>query len=198
MIKITEFSKQPILCHVNMEITEGVTFIKGRNGSGKTTLLDCLAGIDKDYQGIIEGNKDVIYLNQQLYFYGRLKTEDLIYFFLGLNGVRNHKAYYESHVRLQRKKSMLRELYKKRVGLLSGGELKLLYFSIITAMDRDWYIFDEPFAQVDEEGKADMAEVFAELKKEGRSVILTSHEDVLLDNIPDISIINMDNLQLNC
>ncbi|HBA04778.1 MAG TPA: hypothetical protein DCW51_13060 [Clostridium sp.] len=66
MIKIMEFSKKPILYHVNMEITEGITFIKGKNGSGKTTLLDCLAGIDKNYEGIIEGNNDVIYLNQQL------------------------------------------------------------------------------------------------------------------------------------
>lgn len=194
MIKIMEFSKKPILYHVNMEITEGITFIKGKNGSGKTTLLDCLAGIDKNYEGIIEGNNDVIYLNQQLYFYGRIRGEDLIEFLLGLNGIRDYMAYYESHVRLRRKKNMLRELYKKPVGLLSGGELKLLYFSIISAMDRGWYIFDEPFAQVDEDGKKDMIETFIELRKEGRSVIITSHEETFIDNLLDISIVNMDNL----
>ncbi len=194
MIKIMEFSKKPILYHVNMEITEGITFIKGKNGSGKTTLLDCLAGIDKNYEGIIEGNNDVIYLNQQLYFYGRIRGEDLIQFLLGLNGIRDYMAYYESHVRLRRKKNMLSELYKKPVGLLSGGELKLLYFSIISAMDRGWYIFDEPFAQVDEDGKKDMIETFIELKKEGRSVIITSHEETFIDNLLDISIVNMDNL----
>ncbi|MDR7811988.1 ATP-binding cassette domain-containing protein [Lacrimispora sp.] len=194
MIKITEFSKKPILYHVNMEIMEGITYIKGKNGSGKTTLLDCLAGIDKDYLGIIEGNKDVIYLNQQLYFYGRIKSKDLIQFFLGLNGIKDYLTYYESYVRLKRKKNMLRELYNKPIGLLSGGELKLLYFSIISSMDRSWYIFDEPFAQVDEDGKKDMIDVFTELRREGRSVIITSHEEGFLHNLLDISIVNMDNL----
>lgn len=194
MIKISEFSKKPILYHVNMEIMEGITYIKGKNGSGKTTLLDCLAGIDKDYLGIIEGNKDVIYLNQQLYFYGRIKSKDLIQFFLGLNGIKDYMTYYESNVRLKRKKNMLRELYNKPIGLLSGGELKLLYFSIISSMDRSWYIFDEPFAQVDEDGKKDMIDVFTELRREGRSVIITSHEEGFLHNLLDISIVNMDNL----
>lgn len=194
MIKISEFSKKPILYHVNMEIMEGITYIKGKNGSGKTTLLDCLAGIDKDYLGIIEGNKDVIYLNQQLYFYGRIKSKDLIQFFLGLNGIKDYMTYYESNVRLKRKKNMLRELYNKPIGLLSGGELKLLYFSIISSMDRSWYIFDEPFAQVDEDGKKDIIDVFTELRREGRSVIITSHEEGFLHNLLDISIVNMDNL----
>lgn len=194
MIKISEFSKKPILYHVNMEIMEGITYIKGKNGSGKTTLLDCLSGIDKDYLGIIEGNKDVIYLNQQLYFYGRIKSKDLIQFFLGLNGIKDYMTYYESNVRLKRKKNMLRELYNKPIGLLSGGELKLLYFSIISSMDRSWYIFDEPFAQVDEDGKKDMIDVFTELRREGRSVIITSHEEGFLHNLLDISIVNMDNL----
>jgi len=61
-------------------------------------------------------------------------------------------------------------------------------------MDRGWYIFDEPFAQVDEDGKKDMIETFIELKKEGRSVIITSHEETFIDNLLDISIVNMDNL----
>jgi ABC-type multidrug transport system ATPase subunit len=194
MIIIENLSKNTIINNTNLLIEDGITFIKGSNGSGKTVLLDCIANIDKDFKGMISGNQNVIYLNQQLYFYGRLKCKDLIQLLFGLSGIKNCEEYYKSNIRLQNKRKMLMDLSNKKIGKLSGGELKLFYFSIITAMQREWYLFDEPFAQVDTSGKCDMINVLKELREEGKNIIITSHEDFLLEEINDIKIIDMDNL----
>lgn len=194
MISIRNMSKSSIFNSVNIDIPLGITFLKGKNGSGKTTLLDCIAGIDHKYLGEIAGNEDAVYLNQTLYFYGRLKGKDLIQFLMGLNGDCNAMACYEKNMRLNRKRAMIRSLYDKPVGKLSGGELKLFYFSIITAMDRTWYLFDEPFAQVDEEGKGDMIDVFKKLLQEGKNVVITNHEEFFVKEFPEMTIIDMDNL----
>nr|WP_288825075.1 ATP-binding cassette domain-containing protein [uncultured Clostridium sp.] len=194
MISINNFSKKLIKNDINLLIDDGITYIKGCNGSGKTILLDCIAKIDKDFEGTITGNQNVIYLNQQLYFYGRLKCKDLIQLLFGLSGIKNCEEYYIANLRLKNKRKMLINLSNKKIGKLSGGELKLFYFSIITAMQREWYLFDEPFAQVDSDGKDDMINVLKELREEGKSIIITSHEDFFLEDIKNIKVIDMDNL----
>lgn len=196
MIKIIDLSKPAILSKISIEIKPGITFIKGTNGSGKTTLLDCIAGIDQKYSGHITGNDNVIYLNQTLYFYGRIKVKDLIQFLMGLNNQRDAITYYEKNSRLRRKGNMIKKLYNKPVGKLSGGEIKILYFSIITAMNRNWYLFDEPFSQIDIEGKMDIIDIFKELIQEKKNIIITNHEEFFLNEFPDTNIIDMDYLQL--
>lgn len=192
MIEVVGFSKPGILKDVTIEIPAGITFLKGKNGTGKTTLLDCIAGLDRAYSGEIRGVGDAIYLNQHLYFYGRLRVKDLIEFLFGLDNKKNPISYYESHMRLKLKRELMLGLYQKQIGKVSGGEMKLFYFSVITAMDREWYLFDEPYAQVDEEGKEDITGVFEEFQEEGKNIIITSHEGTFLNKIRDINVIDID------
>lgn len=59
-----------------------------------------------------------------------------------------------------------------------------MFFNIITFIDREWYILDEPFAGVDEEGVCFMKNVISELNKKGKGIIITSHEKSGLDELP--------------
>lgn len=76
MIELVHFSKRDLYNNFNLKIDKGITLLKGRNGSGKTTLLDCIADLDKKYKGTIKGNENSVYLNQNLYFSGRLNASD--------------------------------------------------------------------------------------------------------------------------
>ena len=81
---------------------------------------------------------------------------------------------------------------EKQWGLLSGGERKYLYSMVLLSLDREWYILDEPFAYLDTEKKEILWKVIEAFASEGKSVILTSHEEDSRINGSDIHVINLD------
>lgn len=53
---------------INIELKNGINYIKGNNGTGKTLLLDYISGIRKDNTATITGNDSIIYINQSIFF----------------------------------------------------------------------------------------------------------------------------------
>ena len=66
-------------------------------------------------------------------------------------------------------------------GMLSGGERKFLYTAILMSIDREWYILDEPFAYVDKSKKKVIWAIINQKIKDGKGIILTSHEDETIE-----------------
>lgn len=196
MIEIRNFSKRDIYENYSLKIGEGITFIRGKNGSGKTTLLDCIAGLDKDYKGSITGNANTVYLNQNLYFSGRLKSKDMVKFIYQLEGIRNGQEYYLNKMNAYNDTLDFDKLLEKRIGILSGGELKLLFFSVISSLDKEVYIFDEPYASVDANGKAIINSILKELQEAGKTIIITSHEEGFFTSLKKINIVELDQTAL--
>lgn len=58
---------------------------------------------------------------------------------------------------------------------LSGGQLQRVAVASVLALDPDVLVLDEPTAQLDPEGAADVFEVVSRVNDEGRTVILASH-----------------------
>lgn len=192
MIEIRNFSKRGIYENYNLEIGPGVTFIRGKNGSGKTTLLDCIAGLDKEYKGSITGNANTVYLNQNLYFSGRLKSKDLVKFIYWLEGIRNGQEYYSNKMKAFHSIFDFDKLLEKRIGILSGGELKLLFFSVISSLEKEVYIFDEPYASVDTDGKTMINSILKGLQEAGKTIIITSHEEGFFNSLEKINVVELD------
>lgn len=128
MIELVHFSKRDLYNNFNLKIDKGITLLKGRNGSGKTTLLDCIADLDKKYKGTIKGNENSVYLNQNLYFSGRLNASDFVKFTMNLAGIKNAQEYYFSKVKKYENEFNFYDLWNKKISFLSGGELKMLFF----------------------------------------------------------------------
>jgi putative ABC transport system ATP-binding protein len=70
-----------------------------------------------------------------------------------------------------------------KVDTLSGGEMQRLAIARALINDPDIIIADEPTAHLDTELAKDILEIFAQLKTEGKTLIIASH-DPLVENHP--------------
>ncbi|EZH65224.1 hypothetical protein DH09_16395 [Bacillaceae bacterium JMAK1] len=195
MITVQNLSYKAIVENTNVTFEPGLNYIYGSNGSGKSTFLDCLSGINHTYSGTITGNDDLVYMNQNLYFSMKLKVKDYVQFVLTLDRAKHNAKDYFSYLEGLGLKMFVDEAWNREVSLLSGGERRKLFFVTTCYLDREWYIFDEPFSGVDEEGKTLITSIFERLDARNKGIIFTSHEHVQFEHI-DLNMFTLQNKQI--
>lgn len=181
---------------INIELKNGINYIKGNNGTGKTLLLDYISGIRKDNTATITGNDSIIYINQSIFFSDRLTCEDFLKFVYRMVGIKNPLSVFWNFINEIFQpiwdKEKISLLMKKQWGMLSGGEKKYIYILILISVEREWYILDEPFAFLDNEKKSIIWHLINYKVAKGNGIILTSHDNQI-DNIPSrIHIIDLE------
>lgn len=161
--------------------------IMGPSGSGKTTLINILSLMDNPTSGIYELlGKDVANLSQNEHLKIRRETIGLIFqqFHLipYLNVLENVMLaqYYHSSVEAQDAKAML-----DMVGLghrfthlpsqLSGGEQQRVCIARALINNPEILIADEPTGNLDEKNEGVVLELFQKIKKDGKTIILITH-----------------------
>ncbi|NGP46444.1 hypothetical protein G4V62_16365 [Bacillaceae bacterium SIJ1] len=115
----------------------------------------------------------------------KLTFSDFVNFILQLEGVKNGHQMFFAQAEAFGLAEEFKANWKKSVGMLSGGERKKLYFFTICCLTRDWYLFDEPFAGIDEDGKAMMTKQVHRLLEQNKGII-TSHEAAPLEPFPQM------------
>ena len=160
---------------INLVIRRGeFAVICGRNGSGKSVLMSLIAGLDVPTGGTITaGAVGLVFQNADAQILGETPEEDILF---GLRNLRLSKR--ETAERLQRTLAQCGLEGKKDfpARLLSGGEKRRLSVAGILAMQREIIIFDEPFANLDFPGVQQVCGILRELKKDGITVIVLTHE----------------------
>jgi manganese/iron transport system ATP-binding protein len=68
------------------------------------------------------------------------------------------------------------ELRHRQIGELSGGQQQRVFLARAIAQQATLFLFDEPLAGIDKKTEAIIFEIFAELKAEGKTLIVSSHE----------------------
>ena len=161
--------------------------IMGPSGSGKTTLINILSLMDNPTSGIYELlEKDVANLSQNEHLKIRRETIGLIFqqFHLipYLSVLENVMLaqYYHSSVEAQDAKAML-----DMVGLghrfthlpnqLSGGEQQRVCIARALINNPEILIADEPTGNLDEKNEGVVLELFQKIKKDGKTIILITH-----------------------
>lgn len=161
--------------------------IMGPSGSGKTTLINILSLMDNPTSGIYELlEKDVANLSQNEHLKIRRETIGLIFqqFHLipYLSVLENVMLaqYYHSSVEAQDAKAML-----DMVGLghrfthlpnqLSGGEQQRVCIARALINNPEILIADEPTGNLDEKNEGIVLELFQKIKKDGKTIILITH-----------------------
>lgn len=161
------YNKAPVLKDISMSIVKGVVLgLAGLNGAGKTTLLEIVAGYLKPNSGTVNVDQlKCAYLETQPYFYSNITGKEYLNFIVGNNHSFNVEKWNDVfHLPLHE----LIENYS------SGMKKKLAIMGII-ALERDLILLDEPFNALDLESVEILKLILPILKKQGKSIIITSH-----------------------
>ena len=188
------FSKTQVLDHVNMECRQGeITGIIGRNGAGKTVLFKIICGLLSLDSGeiLINGIKrerqtDVlpsvgIIIEEPAFLKNYSGIKNLEYLYMINN--KNNRQYLESIM----EKVGLDPKSKKHVGKYSMGMQQRLAIAQSIMEEPEFLVLDEPFNGLDSHGVNEMRELFLELKKRGKVILIASHNsediNILCDNV---------------
>ena len=188
------------LKNVNLEIIEGeIIALLGPNGAGKTTLISTICGISSLTSGKINVDgmdissdyrkvRAMIGLVPQEIALEPFETViNSVKFSRGLFGKKKNTAYLDEIL----KTLSLFDKKNAKVMTLSGGMKRRVLIAKALAHEPRVLFLDEPTAGVDVELRKDMWNTVAKLKKQGVTIILTTHYIEEAEAIADrIAVIN--------
>jgi len=170
---------------VSLEIAEGVTYgFIGTNGSGKSTLLKCLARILQPDEGSCRTRGKVsALLELGAGFHPELSGRENVY----LNGSILGLSKAELDLRFDDivEFAGLERFIDTPVKNYSSGMYVRLGFAVATNVDPDILLVDEVLAVGDEQFQRRCNERFADLRAEGRTIVVVSHSLSAVQSICD-------------
>ena len=191
------FGKEKVLEDVNLTIEKGKIFgVVGNNGSGKTVLMKCICGFLQADSGKITINGKVI--GKDCDFPESLgMIIETPGFLPNISGYKNLKILAGFKAAIGKKEILdslervgLDPYMKKHVAKYSLGMRQRLGIAQAIMEDPDVLILDEPFNGLDKTGVKHMRELLKELKNQGKSILLASHnaQDIeeLCDDVHEI------------
>lgn len=184
--KIYKGTSIPALDNISLKIDKGQIFtLLGRNGAGKTTFVRMCATQLLPTSGTLKVfGYDVINQAENIRKFisvvpqeGRplraLTPWDHVYNWLKIRGEDKYIAKTKTEKILQRF-----ELYKvkdKPAMNLSGGMKQKVLVAMATAVDADLLFLDEPTIGLDPVSRRQVWTLIQDLKKEGKTILLTTH-----------------------
>ena len=185
---------------IHLEIQEGeIIALLGPNGAGKTTLISTICGISSVTSGkiTVEGMdigtdyrkvREMIGLVPQEISLEPFETViNSVQFSRGLFGKKKNEAYLDEVL----KTLSLFDKKNSKVMTLSGGMKRRVLIAKALAHEPRVLFLDEPTAGVDVELRRDMWNTVTKLKREGVTIILTTHYIEEAEAIADrIAVIN--------
>lgn len=176
--------------HISFEVRPGEVFgLLGPNGAGKTSTLECIEGM----RAFDEGGISVAGVNVR-------KDERMIRRTLGVQlqasslpeGIRTGEAmelicaWHGLSTRLELLTRFGLDA-KKQYGQMSTGQKRRLHLVLALAANPAVVVLDEPTAGLDVEGRAQLHAIIRELKGEGITFLLATHDmaeaEMLCDRI---------------
>lgn len=191
-IKINHLSKtfrtasgeKKALDDVSLEIHEGeCVLIGGENGSGKSLLMSIIAGLeeaDKTAVGesvettmFVDGRAGLVFQEAETQILGETPAEDIA---LGPKNLGWKKTEVQKAVQDALERTGLKDKADFSARFLSGGEKRRLAVACMLAMNLPIIILDEPYANLDFGGVKQVNALIRQLKADGKTVIILSHE----------------------
>ncbi len=200
MIKISNIEKTytkgsvstPVLRGITLSIARGeYVAIMGTSGTGKSTLMNILGFLDKPTSGQIEiegmdistldddalsalRNKKVGFVFQQFFLLERTTALDNVLLPL------IYTDEYPSDAEERAKNTLASVGLEDRAGYLanelSGGQQQRVAIARALINDPDVILADEPTGNLDSESTNEILEIFGRLHKEGKTIIVVTHD----------------------
>jgi ABC-2 type transport system ATP-binding protein len=183
---IKEFEDVTAVDGLSLVVEKGELFgLLGPNGAGKTTIINILCGLLKPTSGSVsvlgyDVQKEPQKIRQLI---GVCTQETAVYPYL--TGRENVEFFGNLHTMSKEKlrnntKSLLHKLglaedANRRVGKYSGGMKRRINLIIALVHDPEIAFLDEPTVAMDPQSRHAVWDFIRELKKQGKTVILTTH-----------------------
>ncbi|MGA8182620.1 MAG: ATP-binding cassette domain-containing protein [Terriglobia bacterium] len=168
---------------LSMEIKEGAVFgLLGPNGAGKTTTLRMIVRILIPDEGSVrvlgqplsERTQELIgYLPEERGLYRHMRLLEILRFLGALKGLPEAEA--ERRARLWLERLGLSDRMNDEVHNLSRGMQQKVQFIAAVIHRPPLVILDEPFTGLDPVNAAVIKDVMLELRKQGATIILSTH-----------------------
>ncbi len=182
-----KFGDDTVLYDIHITMKKGKVYgISGNNGSGKTVLMKCICGFLPVTTGKIRVGEKVI--GTEIDFPESIGVIiETPGFLTNLTGMRNLEILAglrgnisKNEIRSAIRKAGLDPDLKKSVAKYSLGMRQRLGIAQAIMEDPEFLILDEPFNGLDKHGVADIRDLILELKKQGKTILLASHnsEDI--------------------
>ena len=190
-------SKIRVLNNINLTIKDGeMIALLGANGSGKSTLLKCICGVLGLTSGSIRvDGKDAfknrkyliknmgVIFNQKPSFIIDLSVRDNLNFFQAIYEILQEK--FDANIDFIDQYLKFKDLLEKPYRKLSFGERVKCEIVSILLHDPQYIYMDEPTIGLDYNAKKGLYELIAELKKQGRTIIIITHEVDYIEGVCD-------------
>jgi len=177
------FGGNRVVDEVSFEVGAGEIFgLVGPNGAGKTTTIRMLMDIIKPDAGELrlfgeqlgeETKNRVGYLPEERGLYRKLTVMEVLTYLAALKDVPPGRAKSRAAELLQRTNMLPHQ--SKKIEELSRGMGQLIQFIATIIHDPDLVILDEPFSGLDPVNIFLLKEMIAELRGQGKSIILSTH-----------------------
>lgn len=184
---VKQFGEEQVLKNVSHEFERGkVHGIVGNNGSGKTVMFKCICGFMQPTEGRIlvrgkEIGKDVDFPEHIGII---IESPGFLAFKTGFRNLQilaslNNRIGREEIIRTIERVGLDPAL-RKPVSKYSLGMRQRLGIAQAIMEDPDLLILDEPFNGLDKHGVEDIRKIIMELKTQGKTILLASHnaEDI--------------------
>ena len=173
---IKGYKEQHILKDISFDVKKGDFFgIVGKNGSGKSTLLKIISQIYAPEKGAVTVNGNLVsFIELGVGFNPELTGRENVYLNGALLGFSKKEMdeLYDEVVAF----SELEEFMDRKLKNYSSGMQVRLAFSIAIHADSEILLLDEILAVGDEAFQAKCNDYFLQLKEEGKTVILVTHD----------------------
>jgi heme exporter protein B len=187
---VKQFGRFAALRGVSAEFAAGRMYaILGDNGAGKTTLLRGLAGLSKPTRGSIsmlgssdlrEVCREIGYMAHPSLLYDEMSGMENLRYFARLYGISDDQRCAEaiSAVGLDPELS-------RPVGQYSQGMRQRMSLARVLLNRPQVLLLDEPFSNVDVKSAKEMVGLLAQLRDQGRTIFVVTHQAALLESVAD-------------
>ncbi len=177
------FNRNMVVRDISFSVGQGEIFgMVGPNGAGKTTALRMLMDIIKPDSGEIkilgetlkEDTKNRIgYLPEERGLYRKLTVSESLFYLASLKDTSSSVIRNRAENLLQRTGMLPHQ--NKKIEELSKGMAQIIQFITTILHNPELVVLDEPFYGLDPINTKLIKELIAELKRQGKTIILSTH-----------------------
>ena len=181
---VKSFADKVVVDDLSFSIARGEMFgLIGPNGAGKTTTIRMMMDIIKPDSGEVtilgeklsEASKNKLgYLPEERGLYRKLSVLDSIIYLASLKGMDRHAAEEKANDLLNQTGMLPHK--RKKIEEMSKGMGQIIQFIVTIIHDPELIILDEPFSGLDPVNTELLKGMFADLRNQGKALILSTHQ----------------------